>query len=93
MIGSLMYMTNTISDICFVVNTLIQFLTNPRHVHLVVAKHVLRYLKGIVYYWIKYDANQKIKLYDYVDSDWEGISIDRKSTSGCCFSLGYGMIS
>ena len=42
MIGSLMCLTNTRPDICFVVNTLSQFLTNLRHVHLVVAKHVLR---------------------------------------------------
>ena len=33
MISSLMYLTNTRPDICFVVNTLSQFLTDPRHVH------------------------------------------------------------
>ena len=33
MIGSLMYLTNTRLDICFAVNTLSQFLTDPRHVH------------------------------------------------------------
>ena len=31
MIGSLMYLTNTRPDICFVVNTLSQFLADPRH--------------------------------------------------------------
>ena len=45
MIGSLMYLTNMRQYICFVVNTLSQFLTNPRHVHLIVAKHILRYLR------------------------------------------------
>ena len=34
MIGSLMYLTNTRPDICFVVNTFSQFLTDSRHVHL-----------------------------------------------------------
>ena len=29
----------------------------------------------------------------YVDLDWVGSSIDRKSTSGCCFSMGSGVIS
>ena len=33
MIGSLMYLTNTRPDIFFVVNTLSQFLTDPRDVH------------------------------------------------------------
>jgi hypothetical protein len=46
MIGSLMYLTNTRADICFAVNTLSQYIVEPRSVHLVVAKHVLRYLNG-----------------------------------------------
>ena len=37
--------------------------------------------------------NQKINLEGYADSDWAGSAIDRKSTSGCCFSLGSGVIS
>jgi hypothetical protein len=45
-IGSLMYLTNTRPDICSVVNTLSQYQVEPRRVHLVAAKHVMRYLKG-----------------------------------------------
>ena len=86
MIGSLMYQTNTRPDICFVVNTL-------RHVHLMISKHVVRYLKGTAEYGLKYDTNQKINLEGYVDSDWVGSAIDRKSTSGCCFSMGARVIS
>ena len=33
MIGSLMYLTNTRPDICFAVNTLSQFMVDPRRVH------------------------------------------------------------
>ena len=40
MIGSLMYLTNTRLDICFVVKTLSQFLTDPRNVHLIATKHI-----------------------------------------------------
>ena len=57
MIGSLMYLTNTIPKIFFVVNTLSQFSTDPRNVHLIAAKHILRYLRGIVDYGLKYDVN------------------------------------
>ena len=64
-----------------------------RHVHLMVAKHVVRYLKGIVDYGLKYEVDQKINLEGYVDSDWEGSSIDRKSTSGCFFSMKSCVIS
>ena len=83
MIGSLMYVR---PDICFAVNTL-------RHVHLMVAKHAVRYLKGTIDYGLKYNANQKINLDGYVDSDWAGNAINRKSTSRCCFIMGSGVIS
>ena len=56
MICSLMYLTDTRPDICFVVNTL-------RHVRLMVAKDTVEY-------GLKYDTNQKINLEGYVDSDW-----------------------
>ena len=54
MIGSLMYLMNMRPYICFDVNTLSQFLTDPRHVHLIDAKHILRYLMGTVDYGLKY---------------------------------------
>ena len=45
------------------------FLTDLRHAHLV-AKHVVRYLKGTVKYGLKFDMNKKTNLHGYVDSDW-----------------------
>ena len=80
MIGSLMYLTKMRPNICFVVNTLSQFLIDPRHVHLIVTKLILRYLRGTIDYGLKYESNQKINLEGYVDSDWAGSAIDRKST-------------
>ena len=53
-IGSLMYLTNTRPDICFVVNNLSQYMLNPKHIHSVGAKHVMRYLKGTLYYGLRY---------------------------------------
>ena len=87
MIGSLMYLNNMRLDIFFAMNTLSQFPTNPRHVHLIATKHILRYLKGTVEYGLKYEVNQKINLEGHVDSNWAGSTIDRKITSRCCFSM------
>jgi hypothetical protein len=92
-IGSLMYLMNTKPDICFVMNTLSQFLVEPRHVHLVVAKHVMRYLKGTIDCGLSYDGDHDFTLSGYTDADWEGSVSDRKNTSGCCFSFGSAMIS
>jgi hypothetical protein len=36
MIGSLMYLKNTRPYMCFAVNTLSQYMVEPRHVHLIV---------------------------------------------------------
>ena len=58
-----------------------------------VAKHAVRYLKGIVEYGLKYDTNQTINPKGYIDSYWAGSAIDRKSTSRCYFSMGSSVIS
>eukprot|EP00253_Pinus_taeda_P032942 PITA_32942 len=42
LIGSLMYLVNTKPDICYVVDTLSQFMVEPKRAHWAVAKHVLR---------------------------------------------------
>ena len=71
-IGLLMYLTNTRPDICFAVNTLSQYLVAPRRVHLVVAKHVMRYLKGTVDYGLSYSGDHDFRLFRYSDTDWAG---------------------
>ena len=60
---------------------------------MIAAKHILRYLRGTVDDGLKYEVSQKINLESFVDSNWAGSAIDRKSTSGCCFSMGSGVIS
>ena len=60
---------------------------------MMVAKHAVRYLKGIVDHGLKYEANQKTNLEGYEDSYWVGSAIDRKSTSRCYFSMGSSVIS
>ena len=92
-IGLLMYLMNTRPDICFSMNTLSQFLVEPKHVHLVVAKHVMRYLKGTLDCGLSYDGDHDFTLSGYTDSNWAGCVSNRKSTSGCCFSLGSSMTS
>jgi hypothetical protein len=55
---------------------------------------VIRYLKGTLDCGLSYDEDHDFTLSGYTDSDWWAGSVsDRKSTSGCCFSLGSTMIS
>eukprot|EP00253_Pinus_taeda_P026176 PITA_26176 len=93
LIGSLMYLVNTRPDICFAVNTMSQFMCEPRKVHWVAAKHILRYLQGTMDYGLDYRQGDGVRLVGYTDSNWAGCASDRKSTSGCCFGLGSVVVS
>ena len=93
LIGSLMYLVNTRSDICYAVNTLSQFMVEPRRAHWAAAKHVPRYLQGTVELGLRYTQGNDIRLSGFTDANWVGSSVDRKSTSGYYFNVGSGMTS
>ena len=92
-IGSLMYLVHTRPDICYAVNALSQFMCEPKHIHMVAVKHILRYVRGTIAYGLRYTSSGGVMLHGFTDSDWMGSIVDRKSTSGYCFSLGSAMIS
>ncbi|XP_073407531.1 uncharacterized protein [Dendrobates tinctorius] len=50
-------------------------------------KRVIRYLKGTSIVKLKLSASEKSILTRYVDVDWAGDPIDKKSTSGYLFLL------
>ena len=68
-------------------------MVDPRCVHLIAIKHVMRYLKGTMNYGLKYVADSEIGLLGYSNSDWVGSVENQKRTLGCCFTLGSSMIS
>jgi hypothetical protein len=83
LVGSLMYLVNTRPNICFAVSTLGQFMCESRQMHWVAAKHVLRYLHGIVGYGLRYTSSSDLTLVSYSNFHWAGSVEDRKSTFGC----------
>jgi hypothetical protein len=92
-IGSLMYLVHTRPDICYAVNTLNQFMCEPKHIHMFAAKHILRYVRGAIAYGLRYTSSGGVMFHGYTDSDWMGNTVDQKSTFGYCFILGSSMIS
>ena len=68
-------------------------MVNPKRIHLMGAKHVMRYLKGTLDYGLRYASNGEIKLHGFTYSYWARSAKDIKRTSRCCFSLGSGMVS
>jgi hypothetical protein len=51
------------------------------------------YLKGMLDFGLCYFGDHDYRLVGYIDSDWAGSVSDRKSSLGCCFSLGSTMTS
>eukprot|EP00253_Pinus_taeda_P027298 PITA_27298 len=93
LIGSRMYLVNTRPDICYTVNTLSQFMVEPKRAHWVVTKLVLRYIQGTIEHGLLYTRGNDIRLSGFTDADWAGSSVDRKSTIGYCFNIGSRMTS
>eukprot|EP00253_Pinus_taeda_P032409 PITA_32409 len=92
LIGSRMYLFNTRPNISYSVNSLSYFVMEPKRVHWMATKPVLRYLRDTIEYGIKYARGDGLRLVGYTDADWAGNTMDWKSTLGCCFSKGSGVV-
>ncbi|GJY85277.1 hypothetical protein Tco_0499303 [Tanacetum coccineum] len=93
MIGSLMYLTASRPDIMFVVCAYARFQVTRKVLHLHAVKRIFRYLKGQHKLGIWYPKDSPLDLEAYSDSDYAGVSLDRKSTTGGCQFLGSRLIS
>jgi hypothetical protein len=93
MIGSLLYLCASRSDIMLSVCMCAWFQSDPRECHLVVVKRILRYLVATPCFRIWYPKGSTFDLIGYSDSDYAGCKIDRKSTSRMCQFLGRSLVS
>jgi hypothetical protein len=93
MIGSLLYLTASRSDIMFSVCMRARFQANPKKAHLHAVKRILRYLKHTPSVGLWYPKGATFDLIGYSDSEYAGCKIDRKSTSGGCHLLGKSLVS
>jgi hypothetical protein len=72
MVGKLLYLTVTRSDICFAVGRLSQFMQSPREVHWDGVYHVVRYLKQAPRKGLSLMKNDHFKVWGYSDADYVG---------------------
>ncbi|GJX49113.1 putative ribonuclease H-like domain-containing protein [Tanacetum coccineum] len=72
---------------------LFRYKVNPKVSHLHAAKRIFRYLKGQPKLGLWYPKDSPFDLVSYTDSDYAGVSLDRKSTTGGCKFLGCRLIS
>ncbi|XP_075080512.1 secreted RxLR effector protein 161-like [Nicotiana tabacum] len=92
-IGSLLYLTSSRPVIVFSVGLCARFQSNPKEFHLKDAKRILRYLKGTQDLVLYYPSGDSFNLIGYVDVDYAGYLVDKKSTSGIAHFLGSCLMS
>ncbi|GJW54483.1 hypothetical protein Tco_0098568 [Tanacetum coccineum] len=93
MIGSLMYLTASRTDIMFAVCACARFQVTPKASHLNAVKRIFRYLKHQPKLGLWYHRDSPFELEAFSDSDYGGARLDRKSTTGGCQFLGRRLIS
>ena len=79
-IGSLLYLTASRSDISFSVGVCAHFQTASNESHMTAVKRIIRYVNGTSDYGIWYSKDLNDCLADYSDTNWAGCVDDRKST-------------
>jgi len=69
LMGRLLYLTHTRPDICYAVGKLSQYLKSPTNIHMQVAHHILKYLKGIVGRGLFFSSSSSTSLTGFSDLD------------------------
>ncbi|XP_073224816.1 secreted RxLR effector protein 161-like [Cicer arietinum] len=91
-IGSLLYLIASRSDIFFVVGLCARFQSSPKESHLTAVKRNFCYLVGTTDLGHWYSKGSHFDFVAYCDADYAGDKIERKSTSGECHLLGEALI-
>jgi hypothetical protein len=93
MIGSRLYFTETRLDIQLSVCPCARFQASPRTSHWQVIKCIFRYLRHTPDFGLWYSTSSSVALHGFLDADFAGRRLDRKSTSGTCQFLGSSLVS
>ncbi|KAL0458711.1 UNVERIFIED_CONTAM: Retrovirus-related Pol polyprotein from transposon RE1 [Sesamum latifolium] len=94
LVGKLIYLSHTRSDIAYVVNVVNQFMHDPKERHLQAVHSILHYLKATTGRGILFKKGKELTLEAYIDVDYASSIIDRRSTSSYyCTFLGDNLVT
>ncbi|XP_028105873.1 uncharacterized protein LOC114304927, partial [Camellia sinensis] len=82
LVGCLVYLIVTRSDLAYAVHVISQFVSAPRSTHWAALLRILRYLRSTIFQGLLFSSTSSLDLVAYADADWAGDVNDRKSTSG-----------
>ena len=92
-VGSLIYtILCTIPDICYIVDMVSKYQSNPGPKHQTAVKHIFKYLRRTRDYILTYGGSDLIPV-SYTNSDFMSDMDSRKSTSGYVFTFGRATVS
>lgn len=85
-VRALQYAVSTRPDICFSVNKVCQFMSNPLESHRTAVKRILRHLKGTLSWGllVRHIPTSPLSILAYCDADW-GSDPDDRSVGACVF--------
>ncbi|GJW26125.1 ribonuclease H-like domain-containing protein [Tanacetum coccineum] len=66
---------------------------DPREPHLAALKRILWYVRGTLDHGLQLHVSTTTQLTAYIDADWAGCPVTRRSTSGYCVFLGDNLLS
>jgi hypothetical protein len=92
MIGYLLYLCASRSDIMLSVCMCARFQAAPKECYLRAVKRIMRYLDLTPYLGLWYPKGAHFELIGYSDADYVGCKVDRKSTSRTCQFLGRSLV-
>jgi hypothetical protein len=89
----LLYLTATRPDIQFSVCLCARFQVSPGTSHRQAVKRIFRYLRHTPDFSLWYSTSSSLALHGFLDADFAGCRLDRKSTYGTCQLLGSSLVS
>ncbi|XP_071740352.1 uncharacterized mitochondrial protein AtMg00810-like [Rutidosis leptorrhynchoides] len=91
--GALQYLTFTRPDISYAVLQVCLHMHNPKDIHMLALKRIMRYLQGTLSLGLHITKSRSHDLVSFTDADWGGCPDTRHSTSGYCVYFGDNLIS
>lgn len=84
LVGELIYLSHIRLDIGFAVSLASRYRSTPTESNMKMEDRILQYLKGTVGQVLHFKKNSNRGIEVYINSDWAGCSIDKKSTIDYC---------
>ena len=92
MVGRLIYLSHTRLDKSFAISLVSPFMHNPIEADMNAVRKILSYVKATRGKGILFILGADLKIQGYIDVDYGGSLVDRRSTTGYCVFLGRNLI-